>query len=139
MTNINFKKYINCSDSTERKLIDLYNICESGRLLDDFGLDAYISRYKGRIDDDDIALKLIFYFEYLISGEFECVVFNNHDIVALECTPDVEVFLIRDGFDYKYNVSINGVVIDEDLVSLYLEEGITPCIDIILREIGEQE
>lgn len=37
----------------------------------------------------------------------------------------------------EYAVAINGAVIEEDLVSLYREKGIEPCVEVILKEIGE--
>ena len=89
------------------------------------------------VDDDEAILRLIFHYKYLIAGEFECAVFKDSRIQKLEYQPEVEAFLLRNGNDYKYAVAVNGAVIEEDLVSLYLEKGIEHCIDIILKEIGE--
>lgn len=138
MTKIDFKKYIDCSDFTEKKLEYLHDLCESMGLEDeDFDIGICIYPCERGVDDDEAVLRLLFHYKYLIAGGFECAVFNNPTIQKLEYTPEVEAFLLRDGNDYKYAVAINGAVIEEDLVSLYLEKGIEPCIDIILKEIGE--
>lgn len=138
MKNIDFRQYIDCSDSTETKLKDLYNLCISRGVEDeDFEVSTCIYPCERGVDDEEAILKLIFHYKYLLAGEFECAVFKNSTIQKLEYTPEVEAFLLRDGNDYKYAVAINGAVIDEDLVSLYLEKGIEPCVEIILKEIGE--
>lgn len=137
MAKIDFKKYIDCSDFTEKKLEYLHDLCESRGLEDeDFDIGICIYPCERGIDDDEAVLRLIFHYKYLIAGGFECAVFNSPTIQKLEYTPEVEAFLLRDGHDYKYAVTVNGAVIDEDLVSLYLEKGIEPCVEIILKEIG---
>lgn len=138
MVKVNFREYIDCSDYIEKKLEYLHDLCESRGLEDDdFDIRICIYPCERGVDDEEAILKLIFHYKYLIAGEFECAVFKDSTIQKLEYTPDVEAFLLRDGNDYKYAVAVNGAVIDEDLVSLYLEKGIEPCINIILKEIGE--
>lgn len=138
MTKVNFRQYIDCSDYTEKKLEYLHDLCESRGLEDeDFDIGICIYPCEHGVDDDEAVLRLLFHYKYLIAGGFECAVFNNQTIQKLEYTPEVEAFLLRDGNDYKYAVAINGAVIDEDLVSLYLEKGIEPCVEVILKEIGE--
>lgn len=139
MTKIDFKKYIECSDFTEKKLEYLHDLCESRGLEDeDFDIGICIYPCERGVDDDEAVLRLIFHYKYLIASSFECAVFNNPTIQKLEYQPEVEAFLLRDGSnDYKYAVAINGAVIEEDLVSLYLEKGIEPCVEVILKEIGE--
>lgn len=138
MTKVDFRQYIDCSDYIEKKLEYLHDLCESRGLEDeDFDIGICIYPCERGVDDDEAVLRLIFHYKYLLAGEFECAVFNDSTIQKLEYTPEVEAFLLRDGSDYKYAVAINGAVIEEDLVSLYLEKGIEPCIDIILKEIGE--
>lgn len=136
MTKIDFKKYISCSDEEEKRLQELYNTCDSKGLLDGFSVKGFVDYYHG-CDDDEIVLKLIYHFKQLISGDFEVSVFRHPYIKKLDPTPEVEVFLMRNKNDYKYTVTIDGSVIDEDLVELYLEHGINPCIDILKKEIGE--
>lgn len=138
MAKVNFREYIDCSDYTEKKLGYLHDLCESRGLEDeDFEIRICIYPCERGVDDDEAVLRLIFHYKYLLAGEFECAVFKNSRIQKLGYQPEVEAFLLRDGNDYKYAVAINGAVIEEDLVSLYLEKGIEPCIDIILKEIGE--
>lgn len=138
MTKIDFKQYIDCSDYTVKKLEYLHDLCESMGLEDeDFDIGICIYPCERGVDDDEAVLRLLFHYKYLISSGFECTVFNNPTIQKLEYTPEVEAFLLRDGHDYKYAVAINGAVIEEDLVSLYLEKGIEPCVEVILKEIGE--
>ena len=138
MTKVNFRQYIDCSDYTEKKLEYLHGLCESRGLEDDdFDIGICIYPCERGVDDDEAVLRLIFHYKYLLAGKFECAVFKDSKIQKLEYTPEVEAFLLRDGNDYKYAVAINGAVIEEDLVSLYLEKGIEPCVDIILKEIGE--
>lgn len=138
MAKIDFKKYIDCSDYIEKKLEYLHDLCESRGLEDeDFDIGICIYPCERGIDDDEAVLRLLFHYKYLIAGGFECAVFNNPTIQKLEYTPEVEAFLLRDGNDYKYAVTVNGVVIEDDLVSLYLEKGIEPCVEVILKEIGE--
>lgn len=138
MVKVNFREYIDCSDYIEKKLEYLHDLCES-RGLEDDGFDIRICIYpcERGVDDDEAVLRLIFHYKYLIAGEFECAVFKDSRIQKLEYQPEVEAFLLRNGNDYKYAVAVNGAVIEEDLVSLYLEKGIEHCIDIILKEIGE--
>ena len=138
MVKVNFMEYIDCSDYIEKKLEYLHDLCESRGLEDeDFDIGICIYPCERGIDDDEAVLRLIFHYKYLLAGEFECAVFKDSTIQKLEYTPEVEAFLLRDGNDYRYAVAINGAVIEEDLVSLYLEKGIEPCVDIILKEIGE--
>lgn len=138
MTKIDFKQYIDCSDYTVKKLEYLHDLCESMGLEDeDFDIGMCIYPCERGVDDDEAVLRLLFHYRYLIAGGFECAIFNNPTIQKLEYTPEVEAFLLRDGNDYKYAVAINGAVIEEDLVSLYLEKGIEPCVEVILKEIGE--
>lgn len=138
MTKVNFRQYIDCSDYTEKKLEYLHDLCESRGLEDDdFDIRICIYPCERGVDDDEAVLRLIFHYKYLLAGEFECAVFKDSTIQKLEYTPEVEAFLLRAGNDYKYAVAINGAVIEEDLVSLFLEKGIESCIDIILKEIGE--
>lgn len=137
MTKIDFKKYIDCSDYTVKKLEYLHDLCESRGLEDeDFDIGICIYPCERGVDDDEAVLRLLFHYKYLIAGSFECVLFNNPTIQKLEYTPEVEAFLLRDGNDYKYAVAINGAIIEDDLVSLYLEKGIEPCVEVILKEIG---
>ena len=138
MAKVNFKEYIDCSDYIEKKLEYLHDLCESRGLEDeDFDIRICVYPCERGVDDDEAILRLIFHYKYLIAGEFECAVFKDSRIQKLEYQPEVEVFLLRNGNDYKYAVAVNGAVIEEDLVSLYLEKGIEHCIDIILKEIGE--
>lgn len=138
MTKVNFREYIDCSDYIEKKLEYLHDLCESRGLEDeDFEIRICVYPWERGVDDDEAVLRLIFHYKYLIAGDFECAVFKDSRIQKLEYQPEVEAFLLRDGNDYKYAVAINDAVIEEDLVSLYLEKGIEPCIDIILKEIGE--
>lgn len=138
MAKVNFKEYINCSDYIEKKLEYLHDLCESRGLEDeDFDIRICVYPCERGVDDDEAILRLIFHYKYLIAGEFECAVFKDSRIQKLEYQPEVEAFLLRNGNDYKYAVAVNGAVIEEDLVSLYLEKGIEHCIDIILKEIGE--
>lgn len=138
MAKVNFREYIDCSDYIEKKLEYLHDLCESRGLEDDdFEIRICVYPCERGVDDDEAILRLIFHYKYLIAGEFECAVFKDSRIQKLEYQPEVEAFLLRDGNDYKYAVAINGAVIEEDLVSLYLEKDIEPCIDIILKEIGE--
>lgn len=138
MTKVDFRQYIDCSDFTVKKLEYLHDLCENRGLEDeDFEIRICIYPCERGVDDDEAVLRLIFHYKYLLAGEFECAVFKDSTIQKLEYTPEVEAFLLRDGNDYKYAVAINGAVIKEDLVSLYLEKGIEPCIDVILKEIGE--
>lgn len=138
MTKVNFRQYIDCSDYIEKKLEYLHDLCESRGLEDeDFDIGICIYPCERGVDDDEAILRLIFHYKYLIAGEFECAVFKDSRIQKLEYQPEVEAFLLRDGNDYKYVVAINGAVIEDDLVSLYLEKGIESCIEIILKEIGE--
>lgn len=138
MTKVNFREYIDCSDYIEKKLEYLHDLCESRGLEDeDFDIGICIYPCERGVDDDEAVLRLIFHYKYLLAGEFECAVFKDSTIQKLEYTPEVEAFLLRDGNDYKYVVAINDAVIKEDLVSLYLEKGITPCVEVILKEIGE--
>lgn len=138
MTKINFREYIDCSDYTEKKLEYLHDLCESRGVEDeDFDIGICIYPCERGVDDDEAVLRLIFHYKYLLAGEFECAVLKDSTIQKLEYTPEVEAFLLRTGNDYKYAVAINGAVIEEDLVGLYLEKGIEPCINIILKEIGE--
>lgn len=138
MTKVNFRQYIDCSDYTEKKLEYLHDLCESRGLEDeDFDIRICVYPCERGVDDDEAILRLIFHYKYLIAGEFECAVFKDSRIQKLEYQPEVEAFLLRNGNDYKYAVAVNGAVIEEDLVSLYLEKGIEHCIDIILKEIGE--
>ena len=138
MTKVNFKEYIDCSDYIEKKLEYLHDLCESRGLEDeDFDIRICVYPCERGVDDDEAILRLIFHYKYLIAGEFECAVFKDSRIQKLEYQPEVEAFLLRNGNDYKYAVAVNGAVIEEDLVSLYLEKGIEHCIDIILKEIGE--
>ena len=104
---------------------------------EDFEIRICVYPCERGVDDDEAILRLIFHYKYLLAGEFECAVFKDSRIQKLEYQPEVEAFLLRDGNDYKYAVAINGAVIEEDLVSLYFEKGIEPCVDIILKEIGE--
>lgn len=104
---------------------------------EDFEVRTCIYPCERGVDDDEAVLRLIFHYKYLLAGEFECAVFKDSTIQKLEYTPEVEAFLLRDGNDYKYAVAVNGTLIEEDLVSLFLEKGIESCIDIILKEIGE--
>lgn len=138
MTKVNFREYIDCSDYIEKKLEYLHDLCESRGLEDeDFEIRICVYPCERGVDDDEAILRLIFHYKYLIAGEFECTVFKDSRIQKLEYQPEVEAFLLRDGNDYKYAVAINGAVIEEDLVSLYLEKGIEPCVKVILKEIGE--
>lgn len=138
MTKVDFRQYIDCSDFTVKKLEYLHDLCENRGLEDeDFEIRICIYPCERGVDDDEAVLRLIFHYKYLLAGEFECAVFKDSTIQKLEYAPEVEAFLLRDGNDYKYAVAINGAVIEEDLVSLYLEKGIEPCIDVILKEIGE--
>lgn len=138
MTKIDFSQYIDCSDYTKKNLEYLHDLCGSRGLEDeDFDIGICIYPCKRGIDDDEAVLRLIFHYKYLLAGEFECAVFKDSTIQKLEYTPEVEAFLLRDGNDYRYAVAINGAVIEEDLVSLYLEKGIEPCVEVILKEIGE--
>lgn len=138
MTKVNFREYIDCSDYIEKKLEYLHDLCESRGLEDeDFDIRICVYPCERGVDDDEAILRLIFHYKYLIAGEFECAVFKDSRIQKLEYHPEVEAFLLRNGNDYKYAVAVNGAVIEEDLVSLYLEKGIEHCIDIILKEIGE--
>jgi hypothetical protein len=138
MAKVNFKEYIDCSDYIEKKLEYLHDLCESRGLEDeDFDIRICVYPCERGVDDDEAILRLIFHYKYLIAGEFECAVFKDSRIQKLEYQPEVETFLLRNGNDYKYAVAVNGAVIEEDLVSLYLEKGIEHCIDIILKEIGE--
>jgi hypothetical protein len=138
MAKVNFKEYIDCSDYIEKKLEYLHDLCESRGLEDeDFDIRICVYPCERGVDDDEAILRLIFHYKYLIAGEFECAVFKDSRIQKLEYQPEVEAFLLRNGNDYKYAVAVNGAVIEEDLVSLYLEKGIEHCIDIILKEIGE--
>lgn len=138
MAKINFRQYIDCSDFTEKKLEYLHDLCKSRGLEDeDFEVRTCIYPCERGVDDDEAVLRLIFHYKYLLAGEFECAVFKDSTIQKLEYTPEVEAFLLRDGNDYKYAIAINGAVIEEDLVSLYLEKGIEPCVEVILKEIGE--
>ena len=138
MAKVNFKEYIDCSDYIEKKLEYLHDLCESGGLEDeDFDIRICVYPCERGVDDDEAILRLIFHYKYLIAGEFECAVFKDSRIQKLEYQPEVEAFLLRNGNDYKYAVAVNGAVIEEDLVSSYLEKGIEHCIDIILKEIGE--
>lgn len=138
MTKVDFRQYIDCSDFTVKKLEYLHDLCENRGLEDEnFEIRICIYPCERGVDDDEAVLRLIFHYKYLLAGEFECAVFKDSTIQKLEYAPEVEAFLLRDGNDYKYAVAINGAVIEEDLVSLYLEKGIEPCIDVILKEIGE--
>ena len=138
MAKVNFKEYIDCSDYIEKKLEYLHDLCESRGLEDeDFDIRICVYPCERGVDDDEAILRLIFHYKYLIAGEFECAVFKDSRIQKLEYQPEVEAFLLRNGNDYKYAVAVNGAVIEEDLVSLYLEKGIEHCIDIILKEIGK--
>lgn len=138
MAKVNFKEYIDCSNYIEKKLEYLHDLCESRGLEDeDFDIRICVYPCERGVDDDEAILRLIFHYKYLIAGEFECAVFKDSRIQKLEYQPEVEAFLLRNGNDYKYAVAVNGAVIEEDLVSLYLEKGIEPCVDIILKEIGE--
>ena len=138
MVKVNFREYIDCSDYIEKKLEYLHDLCESRGLEDeDFDIGICVYPCERGVDDDEAILRLIFHYKYLIAGEFECAVFKDSRIQKLEYQPEVEAFLLRNGNDYKYAVAVNGAVIEEDLVSLYLEKGIEHCIDIILKEIGE--
>lgn len=138
MTKINFRQYIDCSDFTVKKLEYLHDLCENRGLEgEDFEIHTCIYPCERGVDDDEAVLRLIFHYKYLLAGEFECAVFKDSTIQKLENTPEVEAFLLRDGNDYKYAVAVNGAVIEEDLVSLYLEKGIEPCVEVILKEIGE--
>lgn len=135
---MNFREYIDCSDYIEKKLEYLHDLCESRGLEDeDFEIRICIYPCERGVDDDEAVLRLLFHYKYLLAGEFECAVFKDSRIQKLEYQPEVEAFLLRNGNDYKYAVAINGAVIEEDLVGLYLEKGIEPCVDIILKEIGE--
>jgi hypothetical protein len=138
MTKVDFRQYIDCSDFTVKKLEYLHDLCENRGLEDeDFDIGICIYPCERGIDDDEAVLRLIFHYKYLLAGEFECAVFKDSTIQKLEYTPEVEAFLLRDGNDYRYAVAINGAVIEEDLVSLYLEKGIEHCVEVILKEIGE--
>lgn len=138
MAKVNFREYIDCSDYIEKKLEYLHDLCESRGLEDeDFEIRICVYPCERGVDDDEAILRLIFHYKYLIAGGFECAVFKDSRIQKLKYQPEVEAFLLRDGNDYKYAVAVNGAVIEEDLVSLYLEKGIEPCVEVILKEIGE--